>query len=856
MPPPPLLNVGKNKPAKTSAPSAPIAAVVAQSKPAKSKKAPVGEPSESSETDEEPLPAPALLKEDKAAKKKGDALGSSVSTGTKMPTKTVKTKKVPPTPAPPPAPIHIDSNSDGSKDDEDNEDDEDDELEEVAPVPPVKSSNPTKGKDHAKVQAAPVEKPKEKKKKHKEGKATDDDASNPRDSKLTTATSTASNIAPIPSKVAKSVVPALAQHSHPAESETDLVIEELTAKLAQAQAKKLQELEEREQRKEQRRMKILKEIAVLLPLGAFTLIIKAAAGILTPPEKREFQKIAELVKVLPHDVAYLLEGRGARPDAEWEELAGMNIVALLKLSGLPDDFWLNTMSKSSHTADSTSSKGSSTKSGAETASKASKSGTEAASKAKSNASKSNAEENIKFSKPGPETTDKGLKTGIEISSKTSKSGSETANKASSSKVATEPTGRTAPKAAPQALVRGSTSTDAAEGKGKAKATEVEITAPKKRPGEPVQGDDDDDDFSRPIMATTKRRKVVENDEGKDIPVTNSKKRKAPKQEGEPNRPPPPFMAFRKECGIKDIKEASERWKVLSDEEKKEYEMEYKEKLDRYKEEKVQWDAEHPDTVVEKKARTEKLSKEKPEKASINFRGMPKRPTTAFFLFHKNKGGSAHAAGEIWKTLSSEERSVYEAQAKVEADRYKEEIMAWKKENPDVVVTRKRRATKLHDESNAEETDGEHKVTKTKRVKKVRNSVLSVSEAAPEGKTRNDLQAEWKTMTEADKKPWTDRHEALQKDFQKKKAEWAAKQSGTATAEAAEEDEDEGEEADEEGVEDEDEDSDTDDDDEVDTPQNANSSELIRGANTFNAFKTDSDSSGDEDEWNIDKSQSS
>uniref|UniRef100_A0A0N5ADQ9 High mobility group protein n=1 Tax=Syphacia muris TaxID=451379 RepID=A0A0N5ADQ9_9BILA len=127
------------------------------------------------------------------------------------------------------------------------------------------------------------------------------------------------------------------------------------------------------------------------------------------------------------------------------------------------------------------------------------------------------------------------------------------------------------------------------------------------------------------------------------------------------------------------KKCSEKWKVMSEDEKRRfYEL-------------AQKDAERYQAEVAAYGGEDALRKRKRVKKDPN---APKRALSAFFFFSHDKrpevqqqhpewkvGQVAQELGKYWKALSDEERAVYDQKAQEDKERYAEEMRNYKKPTP-------------------------------------------------------------------------------------------------------------------------------------------------------------------------------
>ncbi|KXS16726.1 hypothetical protein M427DRAFT_55352, partial [Gonapodya prolifera JEL478] len=233
--------------------------------------------------------------------------------------------------------------------------------------------------------------------------------------------------------------------------------------------------------------------------------------------------------------------------------------------------------------------------------------------------------------------------------------------------------------------------------------------------------------------------------------------------------------FRKDKSIKDAKEAAELWKALPQEEKEEYEAEYKQALDKYKLNVGEWQETHP---PEKKARKEAGTSRK----KVAKEGVPKHPTTSYLLFKLERGiTDVKEAGEAWKSLSAEERAVYEEKSAEDRKRYQAELAAWKNEHPGEEPFERKTANQVPGES-------AKKPAKPKKVwaeGEPRPPVpVQTDFAKSHGKGMKEGMEAWNAMTVEQKKPWVDRYKERKLAYEKEKLAWEAKQRGENTAEGA------------------------------------------------------------------------
>lgn len=157
----------------------------------------------------------------------------------------------------------------------------------------------------------------------------------------------------------------------------------------------------------------------------------------------------------------------------------------------------------------------------------------------------------------------------------------------------------------------------------------------------------------------------------------------------------------------------QKWKEVSDEDKKAYEEKAKADKARYKEEKEKWDEEHPhdsddDDEPKKKKKKGTKRKSRPE-------GAPKKASSSYNLFmkkkmadfKKTKGEEKTKMTEVmstisseWKGLSTEDKKEFEDAAAADKERYAKEKEAWESEHPgeklDAKKPRKKKAKKAKD----------------------------------------------------------------------------------------------------------------------------------------------------------------
>ncbi|KAF8359152.1 isw-1 [Pristionchus pacificus] len=177
--------------------------------------------------------------------------------------------------------------------------------------------------------------------------------------------------------------------------------------------------------------------------------------------------------------------------------------------------------------------------------------------------------------------------------------------------------------------------------------------------------------------------------------TRKKKKKDPNA---PKRGLSAFMLFMGEArtslkeegdsSIDVVKKADELWKTISGDEKKKWEEKAAEDRERYErkmeeymktEESAAWEAHKKEDDEEKHTR-------KKEKKDLN---APKRGLSAFMLFMgeartslKEEGDSssdvARKAGELWKTITGDERKKWDEKAAEDMERYEREMEEYKK----------------------------------------------------------------------------------------------------------------------------------------------------------------------------------
>jgi len=155
------------------------------------------------------------------------------------------------------------------------------------------------------------------------------------------------------------------------------------------------------------------------------------------------------------------------------------------------------------------------------------------------------------------------------------------------------------------------------------------------------------------------------------------------------------------------KKLGEKWKTVSDDEKKKFEGKAAELRAKYKNEKAQWEAEHSHDE-------DSDGKKKRKKKDPN---APKAPLTPYFSFAndvrdtvRKENPEAKFAdigkliGERWKKLSDEAKKPYLAKSEKEKEKYKVAMEAYRKTKPPEVKAKKPTKKKPEKEKEKEEDD--------------------------------------------------------------------------------------------------------------------------------------------------------
>lgn len=140
------------------------------------------------------------------------------------------------------------------------------------------------------------------------------------------------------------------------------------------------------------------------------------------------------------------------------------------------------------------------------------------------------------------------------------------------------------------------------------------------------------------------------------------------------------------------KEIGKAWKDVDPETRKKYEALATADALRYREEKAAWDASHPEGGTGDQPAKGKKAKVSASASALSSKSEPpKKPTTGYFLFSKEKRASldqtlkvteqAKVLADKWKALSEADKKVYNDQAAKLKAQYTKDMAAWRKAHP-------------------------------------------------------------------------------------------------------------------------------------------------------------------------------
>eukprot|EP00054_Salpingoeca_dolichothecata_P037358 m.10670 g.10670 ORF g.10670 m.10670 type:complete len:874 (+) comp7463_c0_seq1:108-2729(+) len=218
-------------------------------------------------------------------------------------------------------------------------------------------------------------------------------------------------------------------------------------------------------------------------------------------------------------------------------------------------------------------------------------------------------------------------------------------------------------------------------------------------------------------------------EEKSKPKKKAPKKKAKRDPNAPKRPQNAYMLFvnatreqtkekNPEMSAKELlSELGRQWREMEQETKTGWETKAKQAKQDYTTAMEVYRTEHPEAAVEEE---EEKEKKKPAKRKRD-PNAPKKPQSSYFLFmadvrEKTKADNpdldhkqlTSKLGELWGSLSAEEKQVYTDKATVAKEKYKEEYAEYLKANPE--------AAKKQTEKKPKSSSSKSTATKTKTKK--------------------------------------------------------------------------------------------------------------------------------------------